>query len=113
MSYKSTVAPITIRRIMSKGRNKRELLPGQTMTTLWDELPDSWVKIEGHCVVTKQPYSVSVLGEELYKWLEGKQLIQHCFNSDVSGDTREFLMTGISPDGWDIMFPSVLGEEDD
>ena len=102
---------------MSKGRNKRELLPGQTMR--WDcdptpgNDPDNWVTIEGHCVVTKQPYSVSVLGEELYKWLEGKQLIQHCFNSDVSGDTREFLMTGISPDGWDIMFPSVLGEEDD
>ena len=111
MSYKSTVFPITIRRIMSKGRNKRELLPGQTMTLVWDELPDSWVEIKGHCVVTKQPHSISVLGAELYKWLEGKQTIQHCLT--CSGDDREFLMTGISPDGWEIMFPAVLGEEDD
>jgi hypothetical protein len=98
---------------MSKGRNKRELLPGQVMSLHYEDDPDNWVRVTGHCVVTKQPYSVRVLGKELYKWLEGKQLIQHCFNSDVSGDTREFLMTGISPDGWDIMFPSVLGEEDE
>ena len=111
MSYKSTVAPITIRRTMSTGRNKRELLPGQTMTLKWDDKPDSWVEIEGHCVVTKQPHTVSVLGAELYEWLNTGKLIQHCLSCD--GDIREFLMTGISPAGWDIMFPPVLGEEDD
>ena len=111
MSYKSTVFPITIRRAMSKGRNKRELLPGQTMTTLWDELPDSWVNIKGHCVVTKQPHEISVLGTELDEWLDSDKSIQHCLS--CSGDDREFLMTGISPDGWEIMFPAVLGEEDD
>ena len=111
MSYKPSVAPITIRKTMSKGRNKRELLPGQTMTTLWDELPDSWVKVEGHCVVTKQPHSITVLGAELYEWLKGKQTIQHCISN--SGDDREFLMTGISPAGWEIMFPAVLGKENE
>ena len=111
MSYKSSVAPITIRRIMSKGRNKRKLLPGQTQEPLWEDHKGSWNKVSGHCVVTKQPYEVSVLGDELDEWLKGDKLIQHCLS--VSGDDREFLMTGISPDGWNIMFPSVLGEEDE
>ena len=101
-------APITIRRIMSKGRNKNELLPGQMLR--WDT--DNWVTVEGHCVVTKQPHSITVLNSELNKWLEGNLLIQHCFNSDVTGDMREFLMTGISPDGWKVMFPPALGEEE-
>ena len=111
MSYKSTVAPITIRRVMSKGRDKRELLPGQTMTPIWDEEPDSWVRVDGHCVVTKEYHEISVLGAELYEWLKGEQTIQHCISN--SGDDREFLMTGISPAGWEIMFPSVVGEEDE
>ena len=96
---------------MSTGRNKRELLPGQTMTLKWDDKPDSWVEIAGHCVVTKQPHTVSVLGAELYEWLNTGKLIQHCLSCD--GDIREFLMTGISPAGWDIMFPPVLGDEDE
>ena len=111
MSYKSTVAPITIRRVMSKGRDKRELLPGQTMTPIWDEEPDSWVRVDGHCVVTKEYHEISVLGAELYEWLNTGKLIQHCISN--SGDDREFLMTGISPAGWEIMFPPVLGEEEE
>ncbi len=111
MSYKSTVAPITIRRVMSTGRNKRELLPGQTMTPIWDEEPDSWVRVDGHCVVTKEYHEISVLGAELYEWLNTGKLIQHCISN--SGDDREFLMTGISPAGWEIMFPPVLGEEEE
>ena len=111
MSYKSTVFPITIRRAMSKGRNKRKLLPGQTQEPLWEDHKGSWNKVSGHCVVTKQPYEVSVLGEELDEWLKGDKSIQHCISN--SGDDREFLMTGISPDGWDIMFPAVLGKEDE
>ena len=107
-------APITIRRIMSKGRNKNELLPGQMLR--WDcdntpEIdPDNWVTIEGHCVVTKQPHSITVLNSELDKWLEGDISIQHCIN--VEADAREFLMSGISPDGWKIMFPPAMGEEE-
>ena len=111
MSYKSTVFPITIRRAMSKGRNKRELLPGQTREPLWEHQKGSWNRISGHCVVTKQPHEVQVLGTELDEWLNTGKLIQHCLSCD--GDIREFLMTGISPAGWDIMFPPVLGEEDD
>ena len=111
MSYKSSVAPITIRRAMSKGRNKRKLLPGQIREPLWPEQKGSWNRISGHCVVTKQPHEISVLGTELDEWLDSDKSIQHCLS--CSGDDREFLMTGISPDGWEIMFPSVLGEEDD
>ena len=104
-------APITIRRIMSKGRNKQELLPGQEMSLHYEDDPDNWVRVTGHCVVTKQPHSITVLGAELDKWLEGDISIQHCIN--VEADEREFLMTGIYPDGWKIMFPPALGEEDD
>ena len=111
MSYSPTVAPITIRRVMSKGRNKRNLLPGQIREPLWPEQKGSWNTVSGHCVVTKQPHEISVLGTELDEWLDSDKSIQHCLS--CSGDDREFLMTGISPDGWEIMFPAVLGEEDD
>ena len=110
MSYKSTVTPLAIRKVMNKGRNKRELLPGQTREELWEDHKGSWNKVSGHCVVTKQPHEVSVLGTELDEWLKGNKSIQHCLSCE--GDVREFLMTGISPAGWDIMFPAVLGKEE-
>ena len=111
MTYKSTVAPITIRRTMSKGRNKRELLPGQTREPIWEEQKGSWNKVSGHCVVTKEPHEIQVLGTELDEWLDSDKLIQHCLSCD--SEDREFLMTGISPAGWDIMFPPIVGEEDE
>ena len=74
------------------------LRAGQTVTP-WDDR----VRVEGNCVVTKKLYSILVEEDELNKWLAGDHLIQEVLN--ISADDREFLMTGISPEGWNVMFP--------
>ena len=59
-------------------------------------------------IVTNQDGSMTVdLGfdefcKRLQRWLGG-QLIQHAF-PELSADQREFLMTGITPEKWDVMF---------
>lgn len=52
----------------------------------------------GPCVVTGKPYSVTVLGRELYNYHQGA-LIQDAF-PNLSIDDREFLMSGMSPEAW-------------
>ena len=61
----------------------------------------------GLCVITKKPYSVKVPAEELHAYRQGK-LIQEAMPS-VSLEDREFLMSGISPEGWKQEF---CGEEE-
>ena len=82
--------------------SKRELLPGQTREPLWDHQKGSWNRISGHCVVTEEPHEILVLGTELDEWLRSDKLIQDGLSCNE--DDREFLMTGISPAGWNIMF---------
>lgn len=61
----------------------------------------------GTCVFTKKPYSVTVKAEELHAYRYGAYM-QDAFVSLSAGD-REFLMSGISPDGWTQTF----GDEED
>lgn len=56
----------------------------------------------GPCVVTGKSYSVAVDGEQLYAYRRGKK-IQDAFPT-ISADDREFLMSGISPEGWKQTF---------
>ena len=56
----------------------------------------------GPCVVTGKPYSVTVLGHELYAYRQGAKL-QDAFVS-LSAEDREFLLTGVSPEGWKILY---------
>ena len=56
----------------------------------------------GPCVVTGKPYTVKVKGEDLYRYRNGAY-IQNAFQY-LSPDDREFLMTGISPEGWKETF---------
>src|SRR4051812_47774549 len=69
----------------------------------------------GPCVITGRSYSVTVPGEGLYKYRQG-EFIQDAF-PDLPKDDREFLMSGLSPEGWAIAFPPELdddnGEYDD
>lgn len=62
----------------------------------------------GQCVVTRKMYSVSVPAQELYQYRQGAY-IQKALKS-LSANDREFLMTGISPEGWKIAF---LEEEEE
>jgi hypothetical protein len=56
----------------------------------------------GKCVATGKEYSVTVLGEELYAYRRGAKL-QDAFKS-LSAEDREFLLTGMSPEGWTKTF---------
>ena len=56
----------------------------------------------GPCVVTGKPYSVTVKGPDLFRYHRG-EYIQNAFPY-LSPDDREFLMTGISPEGWKETF---------
>lgn len=56
----------------------------------------------GRCLITVKPYTVTVPAEGLYQYRQGVH-IQKAL-PDLSAEDREFLMTGLSPEGWDLMF---------
>lgn len=74
-------------------------------------VPNS-VFIVGPCVrCTKEYkifYPINKINKALMMHQEGK-LIQECF-PDLDADSREFLISGICPECWNIIFPS---EEED
>ncbi len=57
----------------------------------------------GKCVKTGKIVSVTVPAQELYAYRQGGY-IQNTLIS-VNADDREFLMSGISAEGWNLMFP--------
>lgn len=68
--------------------------------------PDHVYIFTGPCVVTGKPYSVAVPGRELHNYRQGKLHIQYAMPSLSAGD-REFLISGISPEGWEEFFGEV------
>tara|TARA_R110002051_G_scaffold121296_2_gene194503 strand:+ start:1418 stop:1675 length:258 start_codon:yes stop_codon:yes gene_type:complete len=56
----------------------------------------------GQCRVTGKDWTVAVPGQELHQYRRGK-LMQYAMPS-LSDDDREFLITGISPEGWEQKF---------
>lgn len=58
--------------------------------------------ISGPCIVTGETYTVTCSIEGFNKWRQG-ELIQNALPS-LSADDREFLISGISPKGWEITF---------
>lgn len=65
---------------------------------------DGSTTVSGQCYVTKQPYSVTVSTEGLHQWVTGYYAIQDALPNSPRGD-REFLLSGTSPAGWQLMFP--------
>lgn len=55
----------------------------------------------GPCVLTGKNYSVIVDAKELYNYRTNDCSIQDAFPNMPECD-REFLMSGISPKGWDL-----------
>lgn len=53
------------------------------------------------CVITGQPYSVTVEGAELYQFRQTNRI--DSFQSNSLAD-RKFLISGISPEGWKQVF---------
>jgi len=69
---------------------------------------DDFVTVYGHCVFTNKEHSIRVPEKEFFDWYETGDLIQNCM-PNVSAEDREFLISGISPEGWATTFPD---EED-
>lgn len=61
--------------------------------------------ITGPCVVTGKDFTVSAKTDDVLDYLEGA-MVQDCFPY-LSQNDREFLISGFSPEGWDLTF----GEE--
>lgn len=66
------------------------------------DLGNGMTEIEGVCVFTGKEHSIEVPTDGLLRWLGGDP-IQVAMPS-VSADDREFLISGISPDGWKETF---------
>ena len=56
----------------------------------------------GNCKFTGEEYSVSVSVSGLQEWLDGVH-IQNAL-PEVSAEDREFIISGISPNGWKQVF---------
>lgn len=65
----------------------------------------------GPCIKTGKPYSVTVSAEGLFKANQG-MFVQQAF-PELSSDDREFLISGYSPEGWDLVFGEEEAEEDE
>ena len=61
------------------------------------------VEVSGNCVITGKPHKVVVPKDGYKKFLANELLIQDCFPT-VSADEREFIKSGISPEGWELIF---------
>jgi hypothetical protein len=65
----------------------------------------------GKCIVTGKKVTVKVPGQGLFAYRQGA-LIQDAF-PNMSKDDREFLISGISKEGWDKTFTDEDTEEEE
>lgn len=63
---------------------------------------DGTITVSGNCVFTKKLYTVTVDKLGYDKWKSGVR-IQNALPT-ASADDREFLLSGISPEGWEKSF---------
>ncbi|MDE2027002.1 MAG: hypothetical protein KGJ11_00495 [Candidatus Omnitrophica bacterium] len=61
------------------------------------------VRIWGRCEVTGKNYEITVPTDEFFVYLQGDKNISEALKS-VRKEDREFLLSGTSPEGWDILF---------
>jgi hypothetical protein len=70
---------------------------------------ESIVIVSGNCAFTGEAYAVSVPRAEYDAW-KGGELAGRALRS-LSRDDREFLMSGISPRGWELTFSDDTEDE--
>lgn len=70
-------------------------------------LPTQAYIIRGKCVITGKEHSVRVPPQEYYDYFMAGKLAQDALKS-LSAEDREFLISGIAPDGW-----SAYEDDDD
>ena len=74
----------------------------RNLDKLVEDLGDGTAKVSGNCTFTNEEYSCVVPIDGLVKFLNGEHA-QTAMPS-VSAEDREFLMSGISPNGWKQAF---------
>ena len=62
--------------------------------------PEHIYKFTGPCVLTAKQYSVEIKGSNLFKFRQTDNLL----DLGLDADGREFVKSGISPEGWEVMF---------
>jgi hypothetical protein len=65
-----------------------------------------WLQVSGPCAITREEYVVKVPRDGFVSWTNSKVAIQVALPT-VSVDNREFLISGISPVGWERSFGIV------
>jgi len=61
------------------------------------------VTVSGNCVFTGKPYAVRDIPKEQWEAFQNGKLAQNAFVG-MNADDREFLISGISPEGWEGTF---------
>jgi hypothetical protein len=68
------------------------------------------IRLTGPCVVTGKQYSVVVTKEAATNYFELGVRIHEAF-PNLSLEGREFLISGISPEGWNSTFPQEADQQ--
>lgn len=64
--------------------------------------PEHAYKFTAPCVVTGKEYTVTIPADSLFKLQQGLLIQDAC--RKMSADDREFLISGTSPEGWEMIF---------
>jgi hypothetical protein len=73
---------------------------GQTASIKTDKI----ITVTGRCKETGKTYSIDYPIQGLTDWLTGKERYIQRAMPNVSAADREFLISGISPEGWKQLF---------
>lgn len=69
---------------------------------LAEDYPDGRTRVWGRCKILDTPYECWVSTQGLKLWHSGEKI--HHALPEVSAEDREFIISGISPDGWFELF---------
>ena len=67
------------------------------------------VTFSGECLFDNHPFSITTKLTDANRWINGES-IQNCF-PHLSADDREILLSGISPNHWNELFPQEHEDE--
>jgi hypothetical protein len=72
---------------------------------------DGRIRFSGPCVVTGKLFSVVVSQQGAHNYFEENALAQDAF-PELSHEEREFLISGVSPEGWRQLFNGESRSDD-
>lgn len=73
---------------------------------------DGRIRLSGPCVVTGREYSVVVSREGVLAYFQ-RGVNAHEALSELAKEEREFLISGTSPEGWEMLFGSAQDSDEE